>query len=95
MKNYEKVKTDFYGEVMNEVGSANPDSESIARAKPGGCQAEVWESVHKTHVRRSQALRSSRGQRRPRKHRISRPNPFPKDAGVVGDLPAGCLLTIS
>ena len=31
----EKVKIGFYWVLMNEAGSANPESENVSRAKPG------------------------------------------------------------
>lgn len=43
-----------------------------------GFQAEVWESVAKINVRRSQALRHIRGLRFLSKQRISPPSSFPK-----------------
>lgn len=46
-----------------------------------GFQAETWERVDKTHVHRSQAPRSSRGQKLPCLHRISPPGLFPETRG--------------
>lgn len=46
-----------------------------------GFQAEVWESVDETHVHRSQAPRSSRGQKLPSVHRISPPGLLPEAGG--------------
>lgn len=70
MENFEKVKMDFSWEILNEVGSANPVSESVSRQSESqaGFQAEVWESVDKTNVYSYQALGSSRGQKLQRKH---------------------------
>lgn len=68
MENYGKVKTDFCLEIMNEVGSANPDSESISRGKPGRLPGRSMEECYQTNVHTSQALGSPRGQRPQSKH---------------------------
>lgn len=36
VENSEKVKIDFYWESMREAGSANPESENVSGAMPGG-----------------------------------------------------------
>lgn len=84
MENYEKVTTDFYWEIMNEVGSANPESESISRGKPGRLPGRSLGECYKTNAHRSQALRSSRGQRPQSKHAgcTTRSLLFPKRQGL-------------